>query len=280
MWAMSTTESAKKICVMCGQDVSGKPRVKDALGSYLCAGECEQRSAAVAKARAAAPRVGAKVAPPVVAKPVAETGGTFMSNLIDDSPMMKATKCDACGQPMSGSAVLCTRCGFNTQTGKALKTAVVIQSHEKQAVQKTAKSRRIAFDNGWVIFGVAAAISIAAGLAPLMSMDMALPGFVVLVVVGLAAFITVCSTVYSEGSSFMILVFITLRILERFLGRMSGPLGPVAAGVCEIALVVFVLIFVDNPLAKALTGAACLGGIGLGVSLGVLGKSLSSVINL
>lgn len=124
---MATAETGKKICVMCGKDVAGQPRVKDAKGRYLCAGECQQKAAAAAAAKASAPKpASAGPVPPAIAVAKAD-GGNLLTNLIDQSPMLKAATCESCGNPMPGGAVICTRCGFNTQTGKALKTAVVVE---------------------------------------------------------------------------------------------------------------------------------------------------------
>ena len=134
---MATTESAKKVCVVCGVDVAGKPRVKDAAGRYMCAGECQEKAAEQARqtqaARAAAPKPApapSRPAAPPVAPPPAGDG--LLGQLISDSPMLNAAKCESCGSAMPGGAVVCTRCGFNTRTGKSLKTAVIIEKEKKE----------------------------------------------------------------------------------------------------------------------------------------------------
>ena len=142
---MATAESAGKICMVCGKDVTGQPRVKDASGRYLCAGECQQKALAAAKAREAAraakpPAAPSSAAAKTAAPPPMEPGG-LMGQLIADSPMLKSATCESCGNPMPGGAVLCTRCGFNTQTGKALKTAVIVEKEKKEAKVKGAPGR-------------------------------------------------------------------------------------------------------------------------------------------
>ncbi len=142
---MATAESAGKICMVCGKDVTGQPRVKDASGRYLCAGECQQKALEAAKAREAARAAKPPAMPPsaaakTAAPPPMEPGG-LMGQLISDSPMLKSATCESCGNPMPGGAVLCTRCGFNTQTGKALKTAVIVEKQKKEEKVKGAAGR-------------------------------------------------------------------------------------------------------------------------------------------
>ena len=123
---MAAVQMPQKMCVVCGTDVSGKPRVKDDRGRYTCQGSCQAKFAKMVEAKApSAP-------PPVV-------DSSFMDHLVSASPMMNVTNCPSCNSPMPGGGVLCTRCGFNTQTGKAVKTRVVI---EKQRKDSAAPARR------------------------------------------------------------------------------------------------------------------------------------------
>jgi hypothetical protein len=189
---MATAESAKKICVVCGKDVAGQPRVKDAAGRYLCAGECQQRAAAAAKAKQAAPPPATvKAAPP----PAAAGGGSLMANLIEDSPMLKAAKCESCGSAMPGGSVICTRCGFNTQTGKALRTAVVTLPKEKTpsktgkaaaAVGSTAVAAIVSpLVGGLLVFLALAGVGVAGAIVP----EFLLASFVIMSISYLAAII-------------------------------------------------------------------------------------------
>lgn len=43
---MADALAGGKFCIVCGADVSGEPRVQDAQGRYVCAGECHQQLAA------------------------------------------------------------------------------------------------------------------------------------------------------------------------------------------------------------------------------------------
>jgi hypothetical protein len=278
---MAMAESASKVCVVCGQNVAGKPRVKDAAGRYMCAGACQEKMAASAKQAppASAPRVATSSPTAATPPPTAKSSGdgSLLNDLISSSPMLTAASCQQCGSPMPGAAVICTRCGFNTQTGKALKTAVIKEKVVAEPGEKK-KSRSISI-NGWVIFAVASVIAIGAGILPVIDIELGVVSLITLVVLGLAAFITACATVYEDGDSWMISIFFALRIGQRFLAR-TGQGGSIIAGVMELALVAFILIFVDSPLAKALTGAVCLGWLTLGVSCGMVGKTIESLINL
>ncbi len=130
---MATAESAGKTCIVCGKDVSGQPRVKDAAGHYMCAGECQQKAIAAAKTRKDA-QAAAKPAAPSQPKPASNAPlppGGLLGQLIDDSPMLNSARCESCGSAMPGGSVICTRCGFNTQTGKVLRTAVIVEKEKK-----------------------------------------------------------------------------------------------------------------------------------------------------
>lgn len=83
-----------KICVRCGVDCAGRPRVKDASGRYTCADCVEQ-----IKRR----RAGGAATP---SKPAPASGAP----------------CPNCARVMPTDAVLCTACGYSTQTGRALQT--------------------------------------------------------------------------------------------------------------------------------------------------------------
>lgn len=95
-----------KICIVCGQDCSDRPRVKDAAGRYCCKA-CE-----AARAAARAP----SVAVPAPASAPAEEGDAYdlmPEGLLGDGP----APCPECGQPILAGSVVCLHCGFDTQKG-------------------------------------------------------------------------------------------------------------------------------------------------------------------
>ncbi len=156
------TATPAKTCIKCGQDCSGKPRTKDAQGRYTCRECYDKLMAARAGAPAMVqPAKAVEVKPlsakaPVVkvtAKPVA--AATPAADAYDDAPpaeepeftlgdgagfgegipldedaagiasaaAAQPTACPGCGVFLPHGTVICTRCGMNTQTGKALGTA-------------------------------------------------------------------------------------------------------------------------------------------------------------
>lgn len=126
---MAGSAAGEKVCMLCGEDVTGKPRTKDAQGRYACKACLDARS----KPR---PTVG-PARPVAVAAPRATSEDALLSNLIDQATANQGPPCDSCGVIMDKGAVICTRCGHNRQTGKTTATRVVKAPKEPKA----AKSR-------------------------------------------------------------------------------------------------------------------------------------------
>lgn len=154
---MPGTESPNKLCVVCGKDVAGKPRVKDAAGRYTCVGDCQQKhvesmkqSVVPAKGAGTASAGGASKSASVSAASVPRSDeGSMLNDLISQSPMLKAGKCEQCGSIMPQGGVICTRCGFNTKTGKSVRTAVFVDKEKK-----TSKSAEAASEAGSKVMAV------------------------------------------------------------------------------------------------------------------------------
>src|SRR5207249_2227202 len=128
-----------KICGLCHQDCSARPRTKDAAGQYYCK-DCYDKARQERATQAATPArpVRAAVtkerilpaAPRYKETPPAEDFG-----LIDDLAMLEssaavvetpaAETCGGCGAVVAPGTVICTACGFNRQTGKKLSSVVM-----------------------------------------------------------------------------------------------------------------------------------------------------------
>ena len=112
-----------KICVLCGEDCSQKPRTKDRKGRYYCR-ECYDEALERQEARRYAPE-----APPPAADPGAEPGfGVDPDNALDlgldepdATPVTMAMVCPGCRAPLAREAVVCVSCGYNMQTASQLK---------------------------------------------------------------------------------------------------------------------------------------------------------------
>lgn len=115
--------------MLCGEDVTGKPRTKDAQGRYACKACLDARSKS-RSASAAAPKPAAR---PAQHSSTAPTSGedALLANLIDQATANQGPPCEACGTVMAKGAVVCARCGHNRQTGRAIRTTVVAAPKER-----------------------------------------------------------------------------------------------------------------------------------------------------
>lgn len=125
---------ATKSCTVCGIDCSGRPRVKDQQGRYMCQ-ECFDKVKQTKQVQKAPP------APAVAAVTAADPAINLNDNsfLLDiggskSTSVTGASKvCPECGRGMSASAVVCIGCGFNSQTGKRL--ALKVEKAKKTKVE-------------------------------------------------------------------------------------------------------------------------------------------------
>lgn len=168
---------AEKMCVVCGADVAQKPRVKDERGQYHCRPCFDAKRTAVdvakmaglavpagAKEKAGAPKVGVAASAPAamsaVAAATAVKGGTpgqstgpkavhghgadegdpILAALVEDS-VQKTTYCPSCSGPMKVGSVICTSCGFNTESQQALKTKIQRAPREKGGKAESGRRR-------------------------------------------------------------------------------------------------------------------------------------------
>ncbi|MCC6970153.1 MAG: hypothetical protein IT434_08010 [Phycisphaerales bacterium] len=112
-----------KICVVCKQDVSNKPRRKDPAGKYICE-DCAKKAAAPASKASDAQSTPTKA--PAQPAPANEgVSDDFWNSKMQ--PIGGAQTCPGCGTMMPGGAKICTRCGFDTGTGKAVRTRVTVE---------------------------------------------------------------------------------------------------------------------------------------------------------
>lgn len=120
---MADAPANAKVCVICGEDCSGRARTRDPRGRYAC-NDC------LLKQRLA--RGGEVVLPPLPTRKAAE-GATVGANrgprpedddilslAEDDSPPPPppSIPCPCCSRPLAPDAVVCVGCGFNRNTGE------------------------------------------------------------------------------------------------------------------------------------------------------------------
>ena len=92
---MTSTSQPSKVCVVCGADCAGRPRVKDPRGRYFC-------------------------------KPCYETAVQNKKHAKEAAAAPSTPRgCPGCGRPLATNAVLCINCGFDLTTGQAVAGPVV-----------------------------------------------------------------------------------------------------------------------------------------------------------
>lgn len=112
--------SIEKQCVLCGESCVGQPRIKNEKGQYAhraCA-EAQQKNKQHPEP---APD------PELAALGFDDDGFGDMSDLLPDTPIeheqpAMRSACPSCGTALAQGNVVCMNCGYNTQSGKAIKT--------------------------------------------------------------------------------------------------------------------------------------------------------------
>lgn len=158
MSASAPAPSSGKICQMCKQDCSAKPRTKDADGKYWC-NECMAKRAA-AKPAAASPA--ARPAP--AARPGAGQANSAPDYLWGGaSTAAKGAPCPSCKTFMKEGSELCTQCGFSVKAGRRLGTKI---TKEKGKLSDSAAGRAALGGASlmlWLIVGGVACVACFAG---------------------------------------------------------------------------------------------------------------------
>lgn len=121
---MSSGRSTK-VCVVCREDCSSRPRTKDSRGNYYCTPCYEQRLEQVRQGKAptlvppviddAAPKLDDDIFaldPSLIAQEASPAGGASTS------------ACPSCGMGVQPGGIICMNCGCNLQTGQSLRTKV------------------------------------------------------------------------------------------------------------------------------------------------------------
>jgi hypothetical protein len=122
---------SEKVCIWCKQDCSQKPRQKDAKGHYLCQ-ECVKPylDAMKSKAQPSAAVAREQDDQGIPLEPTQQSGG--MGDLLDQQVAKVSQTCESCGRPMARDAVICTHCGYNTESGRQHRSRVVELKEKKE----------------------------------------------------------------------------------------------------------------------------------------------------
>ncbi len=113
--------SKAKVCRVCSEDCSDRPRTKDRAGNYYCKVCYEQATQKKKHAKAPKP-----IPPPLPATQDDSLG--LLSGLAahqTKAPSLKteADRCEHCDEPLPQGAALCLSCGFNRKTGQRVQGA-------------------------------------------------------------------------------------------------------------------------------------------------------------
>jgi hypothetical protein len=120
---MSTVPA--KVCVVCKQDCSQKPRLKDPQGRYTCQA-CADALEARARLKVRPVPLEAPAPAPVPAPlPDEPDLGYALAEEVKaaGSIAQDTASCMGCGVLMAPGALICTRCGYDTRTGAPMKTS-------------------------------------------------------------------------------------------------------------------------------------------------------------
>ncbi len=104
--------SAAKVCKVCKQDCSNRPRQRDKEGRYTCQ-DCLDK---LAKAKGGSKPVGEQSA--------LDPGLAAALKGVDQTAM---TACPNCGVLLKPGAVLCTGCGYDLEKGRPLRTRLSVE---------------------------------------------------------------------------------------------------------------------------------------------------------
>lgn len=129
--AESVSSAAAKVCAACSKDVTNLPRTKDGQGRYFCKPCVDKLKAKSAKA-------------PAQAETPEDTD--VMAKLLASSPGVEL--CPNCGGGINVGAKICVRCGFNKESGKAMKVVVERAKQEKEPKVKGRRSGNFVISEG------------------------------------------------------------------------------------------------------------------------------------
>lgn len=184
-----------KSCSVCGMDVSGRPRVKDAQGRYMCK-ECFDKAKAARDRRKAPPPVPAAASK---SDQVDLADNSFLLGMGKaDSVSSQGTKpCPECGRPLAPGAAVCVGCGFNLETGKRMQVKVIKAKVEKEKGESGGGSGAFASPH---VVGIGVILFFAAFAAmSFVSEAVMMPYLIVSMIFNLAVFIWVLIEAFRDS---------------------------------------------------------------------------------
>lgn len=125
--------AGEKVCVVCREDCSNRPRAKDSQGRYVCGTCLEERKARKAQ-QAAQPATQPARKPERSSQPNPQPD-PMVAALIGDIPDPTApeNQCPNCAKLIQPGSAICMNCGFNIASGKKIRTQVAKAQKEPKA---------------------------------------------------------------------------------------------------------------------------------------------------
>lgn len=244
---MPSTQPAKKVCTVCGADVEGKPRVKDAQGRYVCKGACEAKL------------VKKLAAPDARDIPLAEPDDV-MAKLVASSPVVNAKPCTSCGSPMREGAVVCTNCGTNIESGKKIKTAIIKEKEQKAPKLGKYKNKYAYSDepNVWKLFLIFSVGLSVVGLLPALKPELFLFTIIVMFIANLLALAGSAMSAFRNEQTLWAVCHVCLFV-------------PFVNGIAGIGVLIYNALFNPDSRSRALYWATFVGTVAtfIGIAISV-----------
>lgn len=243
---------AKKVCVVCGEDCSARPRVKDPEGRYMCKACLPARQGAVAGAKGGVGAAAGVAAAPV-AVAAAARGDDVLGQLVEEVVSARGEPCPACSAPMNRDQVICVKCGFSIARGRQLRTHV-------QSAPKEARGRRkveMPALSSTLVGPSIAGVMVLLGIAALASPPLTLLYYFALAVLGLGAWIYYIVAAFSDGDTgWGIMAFVPVLGIVTF---------------------IYALFLTQRPNLKWLYATMLLGTVGLLIIMSVNAEALEAL---
>jgi hypothetical protein len=200
-----------KLCTVCGIDCSGKPRIKDQQGRYICK-ECFDKAKQTRQTQKNPAPAAAGDAGGAGSDAPAEGDNSFLLGIGKASSGLQGTKpCPECGRAMGTDAVVCIGCGYNATTGKRHVVKVV---KTKQKAEKVSSGGGGAvsgfFQNGPLLGFIIFLIHAGSAAALLVEPSMGLAMLLVSALVALAVWIATIVAALRENKVWGIICIIPL----------------------------------------------------------------------
>ncbi|MFI4916453.1 MAG: hypothetical protein ACIAS6_08105 [Phycisphaerales bacterium JB060] len=237
--------TTEKICVVCGEDCAARPRLKDSQGRYAC------QSCVQSKRRPARREPRATPAAKPAAVPTGGGVGFSMDDYLGEAPAVDANPCPKCGMGRPSGAVVCMACGFDSASGRAMRTKV-----GKDKPKRARSAPRVS--GGMVSVIIALSMLV---LLPAMALASPEAAATALIFAGLWAFV---AYIYMIGAAF--------RDDDKFwaiIGLMV--LVPVVGGLCWLAFVLYYCTIGSQRGVRKLNYWAAL--VAFWISFGILASS-------